>query len=91
MTTIHVAYSKRLKLHRKQNGRCAICNEGLSLKGEGPKAPTLDHIIPKSHGGPGALHNLRLVHKGCNEARGNEMESVTVDFGGQRVLRAGLP
>ena len=37
----------------------------------------VDHIVPFSLGGPNSLHNLRLAHARCNEARGNRIEPHT--------------
>ncbi|PAJ70929.1 MULTISPECIES: HNH endonuclease [Corynebacterium] len=34
-------------------------------------ATTADHVIPRSHGGPDTLDNLRPAHSRCNSARGN--------------------
>jgi 5-methylcytosine-specific restriction endonuclease McrA len=88
MSRVWNAEKKRRELHRRQNGRCAICGAGLSLRGLGHDAPTLDHIIPWSAGGPSALSNLRLAHKRRNELRGAEVGSVSVIVDGRRVLRA---
>lgn len=73
MASIHNPGKKRRDLHARQNGRCAICGTGLSPRAEGAISATFDHIIPKSRGGSGAIHNLRLVHKVCNKMRGNEI------------------
>ena len=37
---------------------------------------TLDHIIPRYHGGHTTKDNVQLAHKACNEKKGN---SLTVD------------
>jgi 5-methylcytosine-specific restriction endonuclease McrA len=36
-----------------------------------PNYPTLDHLVPRSHGGTDEPSNLKLAHMGCNTARGN--------------------
>ena len=36
-----------------------------------PGAPSLDHLIPKSHGGRRTADNLRLAHVACNSRRGH--------------------
>ena len=35
--------------------------------------PTLDHIRPKSRGGPDNIENLQLAHALCNKRKGNSM------------------
>jgi len=57
-------------------GRCAYCRIPMTLhvhgktKVEGNVA-TLDHIIPKSYGGPACNENLLVVCFECNRDRGN--------------------
>lgn len=56
--------------------RCGICRRkvDVSLR-SGPsgsdRGPSVDHIVPRSHGGSDSLANLRLSHWGCNRARKN--------------------
>lgn len=58
--------------------RCAWCGLPVDLdqparlaNGRGnPAAPHLDHVTPRSKGGPDTLANLRLTHARCNEQRG---------------------
>ena len=45
---------------------CGICGFHVALK----KA-TLDHILPRSLGGPNILSNLQLSHRKCNNQKGN--------------------
>lgn len=87
MPNIHNKEAKKRELHKRQGGRCAICQQGLSLRGEGPEAPTFDHIIPRSKQGPTTMWNLRLTHQRCNNSRGDETDSIMVEVGGVRVLR----
>jgi hypothetical protein len=61
----------RKRLATAQGGVCPICEGG----GLTAKNGTLDHIIPQSRGGTGALANLRLAHKKCNSRRGNQYNS----------------
>lgn len=37
-----------------------------------PGADSADHLIPRSHGGPDDLTNLRPAHRSCNYSRGNQ-------------------
>lgn len=67
------------RLYDIQEGRCAHCLKrmahpddvrelGFSLD---PMAPTLDHFVPHSQGGPFVIWNLMLAHRDCNERRGD--------------------
>jgi 5-methylcytosine-specific restriction endonuclease McrA len=61
----------------KQRSSCAICGHRFPAAGEVSEsieiefAATFDHIVPRSAGGHDGLGNLRLVHYGCNRARGD--------------------
>ena len=55
---------------------CAICGREVdkSLPQYHPLAPEVDEIIPVSRGGsPYDFDNLQLVHRICNEKKGNKM------------------
>lgn len=54
---------------------CAICGLILSRAVKDPESAdyiTFDHIVPTSRGGLSVVANLRLAHRSCNMARGNE-------------------
>lgn len=63
-------WKKRLhqfvRLRDKQT--CWLCGRKVMLEEE-----SLDHVWPKSRGGPTIRENLRLAHKICNLNRGNPM------------------
>lgn len=50
---------------------CHICGRPIDLRisRTEPGGYTLDHVIPKSMGGPHVLANLRPAHRRCNLAR----------------------
>lgn len=55
---------------------CAICGREVdkSLPYLDPLAPEVDEIIPVSRGGsPYDWDNLQLVHRICNQRKGNKM------------------
>ena len=55
---------------------CAICGREVdkSLHYLDPLAPEVDEIIPVSRGGsPYDWDNLQLVHRVCNQRKGNRM------------------
>lgn len=57
-------------LFKVQKGKCPYCNKKLN-KSDISK----EHIIPKSLGGCNHIGNLCLVHKKCNNKRGNDMNN----------------
>lgn len=73
--------------HRKQRGLditrlmardgdgCSICGSRLDRsvrEVNHPRCISFDHILPRSRGGTTELSNLRLAHRDCNSARGND-------------------
>jgi 5-methylcytosine-specific restriction endonuclease McrA len=64
-------------LMQRQKGLCALCGHRFAVAGELSEdlenefAATFDHIVPRSQGGEDDVANLRLVHRGCNRARGD--------------------
>lgn len=64
----------REQLLERDGKECAVCRvDDLTVKNS-----TLDHIMPVSRGGTGALVNLRLAHDECNSRRGNQLEGEMV-------------
>jgi 5-methylcytosine-specific restriction endonuclease McrA len=65
---------KIASLRKRDGDYCAICRQliDFSLAGSHhPMAPSADHVLPRSRGGPGVMRNLRLAHASCNGRRGN--------------------
>ena len=65
--------SKRQEIYSRDNWVCQLCFEPVSQEdwsGYDPKAASLDHIVPSSHGGSDHPENLRLTHMICNSVRG---------------------
>jgi hypothetical protein len=54
----------RATLLRLHGPFCWLCGKEIV-----DEAPTLDHIVPRSKGGRGAIVNMRLAHRSCNERR----------------------
>lgn len=64
---------KRVKLRaawEKVKGICWICERYVPLH-----EATLDHVMPKSHGGRYSTRNLRVACRRCNTERGTEPAS----------------
>lgn len=51
---------------------CDYCGDPISptYQAPHPLSMSVDHIIPKAHGGPDELSNTRLRHLGCNASAG---------------------
>lgn len=54
-----------MALVHRQGYRCALTGRHLT-----PDTASVDHIIPLSEGGDHAVHNLQVVHKHLNNAKG---------------------
>lgn len=71
--------SKFWILWRHQQGRCCWCGKKLAYrsslprKANKPKAPTFEHLTPRSMGGTNSLTNLALAHRACNMLGGGEL------------------
>lgn len=59
---------KREKVYKRGDGICYICDKPVSFE-----EFTIDHVIPKSKGGPDKLHNMMPTHAKCNNAKGNKI------------------
>lgn len=54
---------RRDKLIKRDGNKCRKCGK------KGRKHLTIDHIIPKAHGGSDAADNLQTLCKHCNRAK----------------------
>jgi len=78
----------RRRLEHTQQPRCPICGLALDygLPARTPFSVEVDELVPVSLGGdPFDQDNCRLVHRICNEKRGNRPASFRLD---PRELRA---
>ncbi len=57
----------------RDGSRCNLCGKrvDLTLSGMAKWGPTIDHLIPVSHGGTNDADNLALAHRHCNVSRKN--------------------
>lgn len=68
-------------LLRRRDGDKCFCGNliDFSLSKIDPnhkKAPSIDHVIPRSEGGSNKISNLRLAHRICNERRANRERKI---------------
>lgn len=63
------------RIAERDGWSCWLCGGALDGDGplNGPAAPTIDHVVPRSRGGRSDLSNLRLAHRRCNGRRGNHL------------------
>ncbi len=58
--------SARDQIHLRWGYRCAYCNDPLG------RSPTLDHVVPKVHGGLTVRENLVSCCLMCNSQKGHK-------------------
>ena len=76
---MHGLGSKRRRRLRQclwtaQDGRCALCRGQMfdAIDPLSPAYPTLDHKLPRANGGTTSKDNLWLVHRECNDEKGDK-------------------
>jgi len=85
--------AQRIKLfetiYARDGGRCVYCGvetHRLAKRlSRSPNLATLDHVVPRSEGGPLKLANLVLACQACNNRRG------VMDAEEFRALKKGEP
>lgn len=61
-------------------GKCIHCNANLVVGVDGRLlGATVEHIVPKHHGGTDALENVALACKRCNAAKGYRLDARRAD------------
>lgn len=68
-----MSWLDRMDLFARDNWTCQICSEPVDYTAD-PYSdwyPSIDHIIPRSHGGSDDIENLRTAHRWCNSVRGD--------------------
>lgn len=66
----------RLTIYAAADWICQLCREPVDPSANylHPKAPTLDHIHPRAHGGSDDPSNLQLACRECNNRKGARLE-----------------
>lgn len=64
--------SVRRAIYERDSWSCHLCGESVdpSALPSSDWYPSLDHVIPRSMGGPDDPENLKTAHRWCNTARG---------------------
>lgn len=73
-------------------GKCIHCNRKLSVERNGDAGPnvTLEHILPRHHGGGEEPGNLAIACGGCNHSKGLRHDHQRLDDPGLQSLLATL-
>lgn len=72
----------RMALFARDDWTCQICSEPVDYTAD-PLSdwyPSIDHIVPQSHGGSDDVENLRTSHRWCNSVRGDLTWYTDVDL-----------
>lgn len=67
-----VTAAARLAIYTRDRYACHLCMRFVrtDVPSDHPWSPTLDHLIPRSAGGPDTPDNLATAHRWCNTRRG---------------------
>ena len=67
-----IAMGDRLAIYERDDWMCHLCGKPIDPDAHfnDNLAASLDHIIPRSLGGPDSPENLRTAHRSCNSRRG---------------------
>lgn len=76
-----VGSETRQWIFEADGGSCYLCNEPVD-----PSDWHLDHVVPRSQGGPTSIDNLRVTHPRCNSTKGTR---IVVDLGPTDPWRRG--
>lgn len=62
-------------------GPCVYCKRAIVVPvgGRQPASATLEHIVPRTHGGTDELDNLALACAGCNHEKGRKLDHRQLD------------
>ena len=63
------------------SGRCIHCNRRVGLEADGRPfgGTTLEHIVPRHHGGTDELSNLAVACSRCNSQKGRRLDVLRRD------------
>jgi 5-methylcytosine-specific restriction endonuclease McrA len=55
-------------------GKCIHCAARLVVELDGETNATIEHIVPRGHGGPDEIENLALACARCNHLKGMRLD-----------------
>lgn len=66
------------RLCGEQNWRCCYCGSRMEGFAQDSDAPTIEHIIPLSLGGPDRIENIVVACYRCNTDRGSAITDIHI-------------
>lgn len=68
-----LSWLDRMALFDRDGWTCQICSESVDYTADylSDWYPSVDHIVPRAHGGSDDISNLRTAHRWCNSVRGD--------------------
>lgn len=68
-----LSWLDRMALFASDGWACQICSEPVDYTADSLSDwyPSVDHIVPRAHGGSDDISNLRTAHRWCNSVRGD--------------------
>lgn len=60
---------QRLRMYRRQERLCPYCGQPIGFTDLFGPTVHVDHVVPRSKGGPGDLSNCVVCHEACNRAK----------------------
>lgn len=62
----------KYELLKQQGDTCLYCGNLIGISDIGDDLVDIDHIVPRSQGGPDAMINYVLAHRSCNAKKNNQ-------------------
>lgn len=75
------------EIAKRDGTDCGICGDPVDMtltRADGLDCPSVDHVLPRSHGGTHDPSNLQLAHLRCNMAKSDRVETNPVRSPAQR-------
>lgn len=80
---IKITPAERVAVYERDGWICWLCEESVDRSLIGSRShwrPSLDHVLPRAHGGEDVSSNLKLAHWWCNCARSDGRAYSPEDF-----------
>lgn len=69
---VNISPRRRRRIYERDGWRCQLCGQKVDRRSRyTDRAPSIDHIVPRSMGGGDEDENLHLAHRHCNAVKSN--------------------